>query len=84
MKSLKRKVSKESSLAIMGHKEMQKSGGESQTQSYFLCNKFVILLGCVFCGTICLVKLMPDLMFKINPCGGGVEYVHRDPASRKR
>jgi hypothetical protein len=20
----------------------------------------------------------------VNPCGGGVEYLHRDPASRKR
>jgi hypothetical protein len=22
--------------------------------------------------------------FILNPCGGGVEYLHRDPASRKR
>lgn len=50
----------------MGHKETQKRAGESQTQSYFLCNKFMRLLGCVFCGTICLVKLMSDLKFKIK------------------
>jgi hypothetical protein len=24
------------------------------------------------------------LAYLINPCGGGVEYLHRDPASRKR
>jgi hypothetical protein len=26
----------------------------------------------------------PILTIQINPCGGGVEYLHRDPASRKR
>jgi hypothetical protein len=24
------------------------------------------------------------LTFSVHPCGGGVEYLHRDPASRKK
>jgi hypothetical protein len=27
--------------------------------------------------------VIPDVVF-FNPCGGRVEYLHRDPASRKR
>jgi hypothetical protein len=42
--------------------------------------------------TICLPLRYPAFAFHIklevcyyfNPCGGGVEYLHRDPASRKR
>jgi hypothetical protein len=29
------------------------------------------------------MKLL-ELTYVINPCGGGVEYLHREPASRKR
>jgi hypothetical protein len=25
-----------------------------------------------------------DVKLRINPCGGAVEYIHRDPASRRR
>jgi hypothetical protein len=31
-----------------------------------------------------IINLQRDLSLKIYPCGGGVEYLHRDPASRRR
>jgi hypothetical protein len=29
-------------------------------------------------------NIIPHLSIYVNPCGGGVEYLHREPASRKR
>jgi hypothetical protein len=41
---------------------------------------------CVFCGTCrgVILKTNGATQAGTNPCGGGVEYLHRDPASRRR
>jgi hypothetical protein len=31
-----------------------------------------------------IVKLSRNSFIRIHPCGGGVDYLHRDPTSRRR
>jgi hypothetical protein len=35
-------------------------------------------------GRLAVIKGSSFVQSVIRPCGGGVEYLHRDPASRKR
>jgi hypothetical protein len=53
--------------------------------TYFLLLKITLFLVELFMFIyMCDVKLLPSDTSGIYPCGGGVEYLHRNPASRKR
>jgi hypothetical protein len=51
-------------------------------------NRFVHRTRATFCHNTGLIRViltwLREYSFCITPCGGGIEYLHRDPASRRR